>query len=136
MRTAKLKRLHIGLAIALVALLGITAYLYRGYAEAKREIKEMQRNPQTILHDKTEDLLAEVGELMVLPEDETPTVATVSDLEKLQGQEFFANAKVGNKVLIYTKHKKAILYDPELKKIVEVAPLNLGASNAASDTTP
>jgi hypothetical protein len=136
MRNTKLKRLHIGLGIALVIVLGIAAYLYRGYAEAKRELKEMQRDPQAIMHEKTEDLLVEVGKLMVLPEDETPTVATVSDLEKLQGQEFFANAKVGNKVLIYTKHKKAILYDPELHKIVEVAPLNLGASNAASDTTP
>ena len=64
-----------------------------------------------------------VGKLMVLPE-EVPSVATVTDLDKLKGQAFFANAKVGDKVLIYVKAQKAILYDPVMNKIVELAPLN------------
>ncbi|OGN17447.1 MAG: hypothetical protein A3F48_04405 [Candidatus Yanofskybacteria bacterium RIFCSPHIGHO2_12_FULL_41_9] len=64
--------------------------------------------------------------MLVLPTDEQPTVATVTDLEALKGQPFFLNAKIGYKVLIYTKAKKAILYDPQARKIVEVAPINLG----------
>ncbi len=67
-----------------------------------------------------------VGRLIVLPEDEVPTIATVTDLEALQGQPFFANAKLGDKVLIFAKAGKAILYDPVEQKIVEVAPVNLG----------
>jgi hypothetical protein len=64
-----------------------------------------------------------VGKLMVLP-DEVPTVATVTDLEKLKDQVFFKNAKIGDKVLIYLKAQKAILYDSESNKIIELAPLN------------
>ena len=58
-------------------------------------------------------------------------MATVSDLEKLKDQPFFAKAKIGDKVLIYTDAKKAILYDPVNDKIVEVAPINIGNSNPA-----
>ncbi len=65
-----------------------------------------------------------IGAHIVLPQGEEPTVATVSSLEQLEGQPFFENAKVGHKVLIYTKAKKAILYDPVIDKVVEVAPLS------------
>lgn len=61
-----------------------------------------------------------------LPPDEKPTIATVSDLEKLKDQQFFANARIGNKVFIFTQAKKAILYDVENNRIIEVAPLNMG----------
>jgi hypothetical protein len=70
-------------------------------------------------------IVKEVGKLILLPTDETPTVATVQDPAKLRGQAFFANAKAGDKVLIYTKAEKAILYNPSAKIIIEVAPLNM-----------
>lgn len=68
------------------------------------------------------DMVARVSRLMVLP-DEAPTVALVSDLEKLQGQAFFARAQKGDVVLMYPKAQKAILYSPTLDKILEVAPI-------------
>ncbi len=73
----------------------------------------------------SQTLIEEVSKLISLPQDEEPTIATVSDPKLLKDQAFFANAKVGDKVLIYTKAKKAILYDPVNKKIMEVAPLNI-----------
>lgn len=72
-------------------------------------------------------LLEKVSELIILPKDEQPTIATVTDIEKLKDQAFFANAEVGDRVIIYTNAKKAILYRPSENKIVEVAPLNIGA---------
>lgn len=77
-----------------------------------------------------DQVIAEVGKLIELPQGEQPTIATVSDINKLKGQAFFTNAKNGDKVLIYTKAQKAILYDPTEKKIVEVGPINL------NQTTP
>ena len=76
--------------------------------------------------DEAKKLVADVGRLIVLPTNEQPTIATVADPDKLRDQPFFANAKKGDKVLIYTNAKKAILYDPVENKIVEVAPLNIG----------
>ena len=76
-----------------------------------------------------EGVIAKVSELLVLPSNEQPTLATVSDPELLKNQAFFANAKKGDKVLIYSKSGKAILYDPISNKIVEVAPINLDTTN-------
>lgn len=128
MRYIRKQHTHIVIiAIAsIVVLLVATGYFYYRYQSAQRVVRAMNSDPQGIAQQKTDDLLAEVSQLMLLPTDETPTIATVSDLERLRGQEFFANATVGDKVLIYTKHAKAILYDPDQKKILEVAPLQLG----------
>lgn len=74
-------------------------------------------------------LLAEkVGKLVVLPEGETPQVAAVTDPEVLRSQPFFAEAKVGDIVLIYSK--KAVLYDPIANKVIIVAPVNSSSSQA------
>ncbi|HLL61090.1 MAG TPA: LytR C-terminal domain-containing protein, partial [Candidatus Nitrosocosmicus sp.] len=81
-------------------------------------------------------LIKKVNRLMQLPDKEKPTVATVSDIQKLKNQAFFANAKNGDKVLIYTQAKKAILYRPSINKIIEVAPINLGDQTANAQTAP
>lgn len=98
---------------------GFAYYFYRQYSAIKSD-------PRVLAQKESALLIEKVGRLIVLPEGEEPTVATVSDPEKLKSQPFFANAKQGYKVLIYTNSKKAILYDPVLDKIVEVAPLNIG----------
>lgn len=103
--------------IALVIVLAIsTTYFY----------KRSTANPDTVSQSEARALIARVNKLVLLPTDETPTIATVSDPEKLKGQSFFAEAKVGYKVLVYTNAKKAILYDPESGKIVTMAPVNAG----------
>lgn len=70
-------------------------------------------------------LVDKVGELMLLPTDEKPTVATVSDLNPLKDQLFFKNAHVGDMVFMYPKARRAILYSPSQNKIIEVAPITL-----------
>lgn len=78
-----------------------------------------------------ESTLEAVARHIVLPEDEEPTVATVTTLEPLAGQPFFKNAKVGDRVIIYTQAQKAILYDPVADRLVEVAPLAIDQSQTA-----
>src|SRR5437016_3933675 len=64
------------------------------------------------------DLIAKVGRHTTLPEGETPTIATVSDVNKLSGQAFFEKALNGDKVLIYTQAKTAVLYRPSTDSII------------------
>ncbi len=85
-------------------------------------------NSSNLTQQEITDTVNTVGKLIVLPTNETPTIAVVTDLSVLKNQPFFANAKVGDKVLIYTKAQKAILYDPQLNKIVELAPLGTTSS--------
>jgi hypothetical protein len=73
-------------------------------------------------------LVEKVGKHMFLPTNEIPSLATVTDPKKLQAQSFFADAKKGDKVLIYSEAKKAILYDPVADKIVTIAPILLDPS--------
>ena len=86
------------------------------------------KDPQKEAQKELAAVVAQVGKHIVLPEGETPTLATVSDPSKLKDQPFFANAKQGDKLLIYSKSQKAILYDPKLDRIIEVAPVNLGTT--------
>lgn len=78
---------------------------------------------QAISREKVEKLVSEVSKLMILPEGELPTVATIKDLEPLKVQPFFANAQVGDMLLIYEQARKAIIYSPSKRKIVEVGPV-------------
>ena len=94
------------------------------------QVRDLKRNPQKAAQEELQKLVGEVGKLIILPVGETPTIATVSDPEKLKDQPFFASAKQGDRVLIYTKARKAILYNPSTNKIVDVAPVTIGASSA------
>ncbi len=113
----------LGFAVFLVAI-GSSIYFYNQYQNLK--------NPNRNADKELKALVAEVGKLMVLPEGETPTLATVTDPAKLKSQAFFANAEQGDKVLVYAQARKAILYSPKKHKIIEVAPVNLGAAGTGA----
>lgn len=84
---------------------------------------EAQTVAQAEVAAEAQDVITAVGKHIVLPEGEEPTVATVTDPKKLQDQAFFANAKIGYRVLIYTQARKAFLYDPAQDRLIEVAPI-------------
>lgn len=111
------------IALILIALLP-SFYFYNKYRSAA---KLLDTYP-LIAQSDNKATIEKVGKLIELPTGEEPTVATVSDLEKLKGQLFFAKAKKGDILLLYNQAKKAILYDPVGNKIVEVGPLILPTS--------
>lgn len=90
------------------------------------------KDPET---NEAKVLAKRVGELMFLPVDELPTIATVSDPEALKNQSFFVDAKKGDKVLIYSNAKKAILYDPVANKIITIAPVNLSPEESQNNSS-
>ena len=112
---------------ALVIAASLAAYFYV-------QLAQLSKNPQALAQKEAQQVIEKVSRLIVLPEGETPTIATVSDPEKLKDQAFFSKAQKGDRVLIYTTAKKAILYSPTANKIVEVAPINIG--EAATQPAP
>ena len=121
------RRQFFGLVVLLLALAGTSGVLAYKVVTDSGVSNEAQ-----VSAAETEALVDEVGKIILLP-DETPTVATVTDLAPLKDQPFFANAKVDDKVLIYQGAKKAILYRPSEQRIIEVAPVNLGAGQASDE---
>lgn len=103
------------LAILLVTL-GVAFFYF--WNNIKNEERETEKEVATVVK--------QVSRHILLPEGASPTVATVKDPEQLKDQPFFANAKTGDKLLIYSDARKAILYRPSEDKIVEVAPVNIG----------
>lgn len=120
--------LPVSIAAVVLVVLAVGGYFYyRGQAQTVPGDPQAQ---QRLAQQEVRRLVEEVGKLIDLPSGEDPTVATVTDVEKLADQPFFAKAKNGDKVLIYASAKKAILYDPNTKKILEVAPVNIGSPSA------
>lgn len=100
----------------------IFALILAGYFYYR--LKTIKINPQTVINSEVESVVLKVSKLYLLPVDEEPTVATVSDPEALKDQSFFMWSLKGDKVLIYTKSGKAILYRPSIDKIIEISPID------------
>ena len=116
------------LLLLLVALI-LAGYFYMQYQKTQKILQ----NPTLAAVQEANDLVQKVGMLIELPKGEQPTIATVSDVKKLSGDPFFANAKNGDKLLVYTAAKEAILYDPTANKIVAVGPVNVGSPTATPE---
>jgi hypothetical protein len=95
--------------------------------------QKIQKNPVMAAEKEQQSIVANVSKLIELPSNEQPTIATVTDITKLKGQQFFQNAKNGDIVLIYSKANEAILYDPMMNKILVTGPLaiNQTSTNAS-----
>ena len=113
------------LIVLLVAGLAALTYFY---IDTKNELNAA-KNPETAGKTETEQIVNQVNKFLQLPTDEAPTLATVNDISKLKNQQFFKNAQNGDKVLIYSKAGRALLYRPSSKKVIEYAPVNLGEQN-------
>lgn len=119
------------LVLLLIGVAGLGGYFYWQYLKAASN--NQFASASAIQHD-TDQLIQDVGQLIVLPQGEVPTVATVSDPSALKNQPFFANAEKGDKVLVYTTAGKAILYRPSSRKIIEVAPTSLGNQQSSQQS--
>ncbi len=116
------KNLNIVILIFVVTIIPSCFFYYK----YKTAISFFKNQP---IKKETKQLINRVDKLMELPQDELPTVATVTDKNKLKNQPIFARAENGDKLLIYPKAKKAILYRPSTNKIIEVVPISTGTKD-------
>jgi hypothetical protein len=102
-------------------------YFYWQY----QKVLKNQPVPATSPQSETKNLTDKLGKFLALPSDEEPTIAEVKDVEKLKEQLFFSGAQNGDKVLIYTKNKRAVLYRPETDRVIEITSLGTAKENVA-----
>jgi hypothetical protein len=109
--------------------------LVYGVAKQKPEFLGLPKGSAQV-QSEVDALVSEVGKLIVLPADEKPSVATITDIEKVKDQAFFKNAQNGDKILIYTNARKAILYRESEKKVIEVGAVNINQASPSASATP
>lgn len=122
-------------AVLLIVAATPSVYFYREYRKAQQRLA----NPTEYARMEARELVAKVGKLIDLPPTEEPTIATVSDAGKLKEQPFFAKAKNGDKILVFSSAKLVVLYDPTVNKVVNMGPLTLTspvATSSAVSPTP
>jgi hypothetical protein len=87
------------------------------------KLNKIQNNSNQVREREVDVLVSKVSDLYLIPLDERPTIATVSDPLALKDKSFFKQSEKGDKVLIFTKAGRAVLYRPRIDKIIEVAPI-------------
>ena len=93
-----------------VILLATSVVLYLKYQEASKKADAAQADQQLIEH---------VAQMVIVP-TEQPSVATVLDKSKLTNKELAERAENDDKLILYAKSKKVILYRPSQQKIVDI----------------
>lgn len=129
-KTEKKRRIIVPVLTALLILAAI------GFGVVYKKYTDVKNNPEKVAQAEIADIVQKAGKIISLPKDETPILATVSDSDKLKDQPFFAEAKNDDKLLIYTKAKKAILYRPSSNMVVNVGPLVMNTSDIPGSESP
>lgn len=120
----------VGLVIVLIIILGAVGFY--AYSYFQQDAVTIGSTPS---EKQVKEVIEKVGKLVVLPEGETPTIATVTDVDKLRNQPFFKNAQNGDKLIVIGSTKEAILYRPSINKIITMAPINASETSSPSATT-
>ena len=112
----KRKTFNLILVIVLLIFIGLSGFLYY-------KLKKVENSKTVDTKEEIKSLVDKVSRLYLVPSNEEPTIATVSDPQVLKDQSFFTLAEKGDKVLIFNRASKAVLYRPSIDKIVEIAPI-------------
>jgi hypothetical protein len=113
-----------------------------GYNQ-KTTLDDYRANPQKIIAEESKRIKDKIAERYELPsyketvdgkevkKVEEPTIATVQDLAPLKDQEFFANAEIGDYVLVFQRAKTAMIYREKTDKVINFGPVDLNNKNVA-----
>jgi hypothetical protein len=67
---------------------------------------------------------ARVARHYLLPKDEEPALATITDKSKLSSPAF-KQTEDGDRLLIYQKNRMAIVYRPSIDRVVAIVPVSI-----------
>lgn len=127
------KKNWLSLIIIFIVLVGFS-FLGIKYMQTKTQLQQLT-NPKTAGKTEIQIIEDQVDRVVDIPKDEEPTLATVNDITKLKNQSFFKNAQNGDKLLIYTKSQRALLYRPVQNRVIEYSNVNLQANSQQQNQT-
>jgi hypothetical protein len=114
--------------LGVVAVIALAALISNGVLWSRINMLGSKTEKTELDEDRElAEIVAKVGQFITLPKDESPTLLTLTEaeLEAVRGQVFFANALIGDKLLIYQNNSKAVLWRPSAEKIIEASIINL-----------
>jgi len=117
-------KIILSLLLIIFVAFGIYAALENaGYIRALQLAFQIQK--QTALSAEDKQVLSQLKKIILLPEDITPTMAVITDIEFLKKQQpgFFTNAKNNDRLIIYPD--QAIIFDAAANKIIKVGPVQI-----------
>lgn len=111
------RRLLVGLLVVLLVLAcGTSALLFFKY----------QRAIDTNTNKEADAIAKRIGDIVSLP-SEKPSISTVLDRSKLTNKVLKERAHNGDKLLIYDKAKRIILYRPSVGKVIDMLTIEPAA---------
>lgn len=106
------------IVLVVIGLISASTFFYLKYKQATGDSTQ---------ETEAQEIAAILSDRILLP-DEEPALATITDKEQLSGQSFFDQAENDDKVLIYFKAGKAILYRPSIDKIIDITKITKNIS--------
>ncbi len=120
-------QITVGLVVLVIGGLSINSFrLSKQNKILGLQMETLKKDPDSVAKEEIKLLVEKLTKLVVLPAEEEPVVATVTDKEKLKDQPVFARAENGDKILIYSKAQKAYIYRPASNLLIDVIPVNIG----------
>ena len=100
--------------------------------ETEQQLEEIKESTERSGQQVADDVLSKLREHIELPEDPQPTVATIIDVDRLRETSDFYNSAENGDHLILTE-TRAILFDANSNKIIDVVPVVLDPDAAPSE---
>lgn len=129
-------------AVIVIALLILVVTLETRRSQAQNQLEQLtirleqlQTGNTSQNREAAERIVERVRTLIAIPDDVVPTVATIIDVETLrQRNPFYLKAENGDHLIVTAD--RAILYDPDENKIIDVLPVQLQPETAPQVGAP
>lgn len=131
-------RMKVLFPLMVVALVALVVVIDTQRRAAENELRAMTVRMEQLQGNNEENqqraqqIVERVRGLIDIPDDVTPTVASIVDVEKLRAQNaFYANAKNGDYLVVTPT--RAILFDAERGVIIDVVPVQIQQAAPVAD---
>ena len=143
-KTSKVKRriTRRGLATALCTLLLLASVGYNAYQYL--QIQDYRKNPTKAAQEEQARITELVRKHYQIPtystkdgdkdvtKEDTPQIATITDITKMKGQTFFDKAQNGDFIVVFPNTRLALIYREKSDQIVNSGPVAVDANQQAS----